>query len=63
MRCRDEGRLVSSARVWVDPLRRVVAWREGVSDMRGGEGCVRLLPAMGAREIKAVDGVRPWPGC
>jgi len=54
---------VSSAQVWVDPLRRVVAWSEDVSDMRGGEGCVRLLPAMGAREIKAVDGVRPWPGC
>ena len=47
----------------VDPRRPVVAWREDGSDTREGVDCESRLPATDAREIKAVDGVRPWPGC
>jgi len=60
---KGEGRLGSSAQAEADPQRPVVASCEDESGMGVREGCGKLLPAMGAREIMAVDGVRPWPDC
>jgi len=58
-KCMDADTLGSS----VDPRRPAVAWRGDGSDTREGVDCESRLPATDAREIKAVDGVRPWPGC